>query len=596
MTDPEKIVPAAEVKEEIIAATVIESESKNVHEMSKEEILAELRKIVENENVNAHKEVLSLKQALFAIRQREINEEFNSFVDAGNAPDAFSATPDELEAESKELVARFKDIRAKFLEEEEKRLEENLARKREILEEMSKIAEDSDNVNLHFTQFQALQQEFKDSKDVTPSAETEIWKKYQAVVEKFYDTLKINKELRDLDFKKNLEQKRQLIEQALGLQAAEDIVEAASRLRMLHNEWREIGPVVKELRDTIWEEFKEASAVINRKHQEFFEERKQREQENEEAKTALCEEIEGIDRSELSSFVEWEEATNKIKELQAKWKTLGFASRKKNNELFARFRKSCDDFFEAKAAYMQGVKDNLQANLEKKIALCEKAEALQDEEDLQKNLNEVIKLQAEWKKIGTVPRKQSETIWERFTKACNKFFDMRKAQNAARHTEENANLEAKREVIEKLKNVPLDGDRRDTLRIVRELQAEWNAIGFVPFKQKDKIYAQYREICDAIYNNINEQRDNERRQNFEGQLNQLKGDDRKLRVERERLQRVLEQKIADLKNYRNNLGFFNVKSSAGSTMVKEMERKMARVEEDIKEIREKLRLLDSAQE
>lgn len=596
MTDPEKIIPVEEVNEEITIAAEVESDPKNVHAMSKEEILDTLRNIVEKEEVNAHKEVLALKQALFAIRQREVNDELNAFVEAGNSPDAFSSTPDELENESKELLARFKELRARYLEEEEKRREANLARKREILEEMAKIVEDADNVNVHFNKFQELQQEFKNNMDVTPSAEAEIWKSYQTLVEQFYDTLKINKELRDLDFKKNLEQKRLLIEQALGLQAAEDIIEAASRLRQLHAEWREIGPVVKDLRDSIWEEFKEASAVINRKHQEFFDERKNREKENEDAKIALCEEVEKIDFTEFTTFAQWDEAAQKVKDLQAKWKTLGFASRKVNNELFARFRKANDIFFDAKNAFTQGVKDNLQANLEKKIALCEKAEALKDEDELRKNLDEVIKLQAEWKKIGSVPRKHSDTIWERFTTACNKFFDRKKEKDVARRNEENANLEAKREIIVKLKAVPLDGDRRDILKIVKDLQAQWNGIGYVPLKQKDKIYKQYREVCDSIYEAINEKREDERRQNFQGQLNELKGDDKKLRNERERLLRVIEQKQADLKTYKNNLGFFNVKSSAGNSMVKEMERKMARLEEDIKEIRLKIQMLNEAGE
>lgn len=595
MTDAEKIIPVAEEKEVIVEATVNESDSKNVHAMSKEELLAELKNIVEEENVNAHKEVMALKQALFAVRQREINDELNAFVEAGNAPETFSATPDPSEYESKELLAKFKEMRARFLEAEEKRLEANLAAKRELIKEMQAIVEDADNVNVNFSKFQELQQAFKNGEDVTPSSEAEIWKAYQTTVEQFYDTLKINKELRDLDFKKNLEQKRQLIEQAVALQGEEDIIDASARLRQLHNEWRAIGPVVKELRDTIWEEFKEASAIINRKHQEFFEARKNREKENEDAKIALCLEVENIDLTSLTTFAQWEEMTEKVKTLQAQWKTIGFASRKVNNELFARFRKANDIFFETKAAYMQGVKDNLQANLEKKIALCEKAEALGDVDDLKKNLDEVIRLQAEWKKIGTVPKKHSDSVWQRFTAACNKFFDRKKEQDAARHNEENANLEAKRSIIVKLKAIPLDGERREILKMVRDLQNEWAEIGHVPYKQKDKVYAQYREICDAIYESINAKREDERRQNFEGQLNKLKGDDRKIKSERDRLQRVIEQKQNDLKTYQNNLGFFNVKSSAGNSMVKDMERKMARLEEEIKDLKAKIRMLAEAE-
>lgn len=596
MTDLEKIIPAEDVKEEVSVAVVNESEPKNFHNMSKEQLMERLRNIVEKEEVNAHKEVPAIKQALFILRQREVNEELLAFVEAGNSPDAFSATPDELENESKELLARFKELRAKFLEEEERRREANLQRKREILAEMQGLVDDADNVNMHFQRFQELQQDFKQDMDVTPSAEGEIWKSYQMLVEQFYDTLKINKELRDLDFKKNLEKKRSLIEEAKALQGAEDILEASSRLRRLHDEWREIGPVMKELRDSIWEEFKEASAVINRKHQEFFEERKQREKENEDAKTALCEEVEGIDFTGFTTFSQWDEAAEKVKELQAKWKTLGFASKKVNSELFARFRKANDTFFDAKNAFTRGVKENLQANLEKKMALCEKAEALDDAAELSKNLDEVVKLQAEWKKIGNVPRKHSDKLWERFTKACNKFFDIKKEQNASRHNEETANLQAKRDIIVKLNSLPLDGERRDLLRMVRELQSQWNAIGFVPFKQKDKVFEQYREICDKIYGAINEKRDDERRRNFKGQIDELKGDDKKLRAEQERLLRIIDQKQNELNTYRNNLCFFNVKSSAGNSMVKDLERKMQRLEEDIRELRQKIKMLREAGE
>lgn len=567
---------------------------KNVHSMSKEELLVELRLIVDNGNVNAHKEVVAIKQALFSIRQREINEEMNAFVEAGNAPETFSSTPDVLEAESKDLIARFREMRAAYLEEEEKRKAENLVCKNAILAEMNSIADDADNVNAHFTRFQELQQQFKDIKDIPSTAETETWKNFQTVSEKYYDTLKMNKELRDLDFKKNLEQKQRLIDRVKAIDIEGDIVEAGRRLQQIHAEWREIGPVVKDLRESIWNEFKEASAVINRKHQEFFEKRKSEEAANEAAKTALCEEIEAIDYKEFANFAAWDEATQKIKELQAKWKTIGFASRKANNELFSRFRKTCDDFFAAKSAFTQSLKDNLQANLDKKLALCEKAEALQDVEDLRNNLDAVIALQAEWKKIGSVPRKVSDSLWERFTTACNKFFDRLKEQKAGKQNEENANLQAKRDVIEALKEIPLDGDHHESLKKVKELQSKWNEIGHVPFRQKDKIYAQYREVCDALYGAFNAGRENERRRNFEGQLDEMKGDGKRMRSEKERLQRVIEQKQQELKTYSNNLGFFNVKSNAGNSMVKEMQRKMQRIEEDIRDIRKKIDMIDEA--
>ncbi|MDE6010415.1 MAG: DUF349 domain-containing protein [Muribaculaceae bacterium] len=594
MTDPEIITASEEEIVEAVASTPqAEAPVKNVHAMSKEELLADLRQIVETSSVNAHREVMAIKQALFALRQREVTEEMNTYVEAGNAPETFSATPDELEAEAKDLVNRFRAIRQEFLEAEEKRMAENLEVKRGLLEEMKTIAADADNVNVRFQEFQELQQKFRDIKDVTPSAETDIWKQFQGVVEQFYDTLKMNKELRDLDFKKNLEIKRRIIADTVALQEENDVVEAGRRLQALHAEWREAGPVGKELRDEIWEEFKTASGIINRRHQEFFEQRKAEEKRNEEAKIALCEEIAAIDTESLKTFAAWEEATRKIKDMQARWKTLGFASRKVNNELFARFRSACDTFFEAKAAHMQATRDSFQANLDKKTALCERAEALLAAGDSKKNFEEMQKLQAEWRTIGSVGKKNSDAVWERFTTACNKFFALRKEQFAARHSEETANLTVKREIIAAIKAIPHDIDRREGLRQVKELQAKWDATGFVPFKYKNEVQTEYREACDAIYGAFNASRNRERRQHYEGQLNGMNGDSRKLGSERDRLLRQIEAKTQELKTYANNLGFFNVKSSAGNSMLKEMERRMARIEDEIKQLKEKISMIDA---
>lgn len=584
MTDSANMIPTEET-------TLQVSEEKNVHSLTKEEIAAELRRILEEKDVNAHKEVTALKQALFALRQREINEEMNSFVEAGGNPTEFSATPDETEAEAKELIAKFREMRTEYLEAEEKRLEANLEKKKAIVAEMKSIVEDADNVNQHFPRFQELQKEFRDIKEVTPSGEAEIWKEFQQVSEQFYDTLKINKELRDLDFKKNLEAKRRLIEETIALQQEEVITEASRKLQQLHAEWREIGPVVKELRESIWEEFKEASSIIHRKHQEFFDRRKEEEKNNEDAKTAICEEIENIDRASLTTFTAWEEMSEKVKELQAKWRTIGYASRKVNNELYARYRKACDDFFEAKSAYISEVKANLQSNYEKKVALSEKAESLKDAENLSAALEEVQRLQEEWKKIGSVPRKLSDAVWERFSGACRAIYDRKRKVSNERHNLENANLKAKREVIAALKEIPTDIDRREGLRQVKELQNRWNETGHVPYKMKDQLYADYRAVCDTLYGAFNTGREQERRKNFNAQLDTMKGDNRKLRSERDRLMRVLEAKQQELKTYNNNLGFFNIKSAQGNSMLKDMERKMQRIENDIKDIRAKIDMI-----
>ncbi|MDE6329792.1 MAG: DUF349 domain-containing protein [Muribaculaceae bacterium] len=622
MTDSEKILPAEEnsnLNAEAAAtatATVtlsvsesqqpapeaadarrddVEIEGKSLHDMSKEELTEELRRIVGEKNVNAHKEVVAIRQALFAIRQREINDELNDWVADGKAPEEFASTPDPVENEAKELMATFRELRAAYLEAEEKRLEENLRRKRELVGEMEKIVEDADSVNQHFARFQELQKEFRDIKDVTPSGEAEIWKRFQAVGEQFYDTLKINKELRDLDFKKNLEAKRRLIEQAIALQDEPKIVEALAKLRILHEEWRAIGPVSKDVRNEIWEEFREASTVIHRKHQEYFDRRKEEEKRNEEAKTALCEKVEGIDTSSLTSYSAWDAMADKVKAWQAEWRTLGFVSRKNNADIYQRFRNACDAFFDAKSKFMIEVRAGLQANYDKKLALCQKAEALLASDDTRGSLDEVIRLQAEWKSIGPVPRKLSDAVWERFTAACREIFNRRRKASNQRHNEENANLEAKRDIIAKLKEIPHDADPREGLKMVKELQVKWSETGHVPFKQKDRLQNQYREVCDTLYGIFRAGRDQERRQNFEGQLDSLKGDSRKLRSERDRLARVLEVKRQELKTYDNNLGFFNIKSASGNSMLKEIERKRSRIEADIKDLTAKIAMIDASE-
>lgn len=565
---------------------------KKIHVMDKPALIETLTRIVEEKKLDAHKEVAAIKQTFYSIKSKESLDELNEFVEAGNDPANFSASADEYEQPFKDLYSRFKELRAAFLEEEEARKQRNLTEKREILSKLKAIATDIDNINLKFPEFQQLQADFKDIKDIPAPSETEIWKEYQLVTEEFYDHLKMNKELRDLDFKKNLEAKRQLIEEAKALEENPDTIAAFRKLQELHNQWRELGPVAKEIRESIWDEFKAASTVINKRHQEFFERRKASEQANEEGKTALCERVEAIDTENLNTFALWDEATKQIIEIQAEWKTLGFASRKANNLLFSRFRKACDDFFEKKTEYFRKTKENLNENLEKKTALCERVEALKDSKDLKKATDEVVKLQSEWKKIGGVPRKQSDAIWQRFTTACNYLFDLRKKENSARRQEENANLAAKREIIEKLKAIPKDSDKKEVGALVRELQQAWQKIGFVPFKHKDKLYTEYREAVDALYSSFNLRENRARMSSFKDELENIKGDAGKIVRERDRLLRVYEAKKNDLKNIENNMGFFNVKSSAGSSMVKDMERRIRRLKEEMAEVEQKIAMLD----
>ncbi len=584
--------PAMAVSE---AADTIEEEKNALrfHEMNKEELLAAIREILASDNMEAHREVAAIKQAFFNIRSKEGLQELNKFIEEGNAPEDFSATADETEAEFKNLYTEFKEKRASYLAAEELKRKENLDRKLEILEKMKAISGDIDTINIRFPEFQQLQQDFKAIKDIPAGAENETWKTFQVVVEQFYDHLKMNKELRDLDFKKNLEIKRALVAEAKDLGTLSDPIAAFRRLQALHDDWRSTGPVAKDLRDSLWEEFKEASTVVNRRHQEFFEQRKQEEQANEDAKTAICEEIEGIDVAGLKSFNDWNEQTAKIIALQEKWRGFGYASKKMNSALYTRFRKACDDFFAAKTSYFQKTKEEFSNNLAAKTRLCEQAEALGANEDLNKAANEVVKLQAEWKKIGSVPRKQSDAIWQRFQTACNAIFNERKKAYAGRRQEENANLEAKRAIIEQLKALPKDGDRREVIGKVKELQAEWQKAGFVPFKLKDKIYAEYREVCDALYGAYESRENKARISNFKERIDSMKSNGDQMGRERDRLIRAYEAKKNEIKTIENNMGFFNVKSSAGNSMLKEMERKLARLKEDMKQIEDKIAIIDS---
>ena len=551
------------------------TDGRRIHSMSKEELRDALKDIVDSDNMEAHKEVTAIKQAFFNLKSRENIELLDAYVEAGNDPATFSAQPDEVENELKSLYAEFKERRAAYLAAEEARRADNLEKKQEILTRMEEIAGDIDNVNTKFPEFQQLQVDFKEIKDVPATAETDIWKQFQNVVERFYDNLKINKELRDFDFKKNLEAKRALIDEAKKLESVSDPIAAFRLLQGLHDQWRAIGPVAKEIRDEIWDEFKDASTVINKRHQDYFEQRKASELANEEAKTKLCEEIETIKSDEIKTFADWNATTERIVELQKKWKEYGYASKKANTVLYNRFRKACDDFFAAKAAYFQRTKDELNSNLEKKTALCEKAESLKNSDDVKKATDEIVKLQTEWKSIGSVPRKHSDALWQRFTSACNYFFDERKRQNKERHREEQENLDRKRDIIARLSELPKDGDRREIMPKIKELQAEWQTVGFVPFKMKDKIFTEYRAVCDALYDAYNQREAN------------------KINRERDRLIRVCESRRMELKTIENNMGFFSVKSSAGNSMLKDMENKVKRIKEDIKELEAKIALLDA---
>ena len=562
--------------------------------LSKEEIIAELDNISRKEGAEiARDEVTHLKQLFYAIRKVELVEEKKAFIERGNEESAFAPMPDPLEAKLHELLNNIKEKKAQYTALIEAQRRENLEKKQAIIAELEKMAEDTDNVNRHYPRFRELSQEFKSLGEVPATDITDIWRSYQAAVERFYDQLKVNKDLRDYDFRKNLELKTLLCEEAEKLNDEEDIVLAFKRLQNLHDEWRQTGPVAKEQREEIWARFKDASTLVNKKYQAFFEERKNRELENEKAKTEICERVEALDFSSLKTYAAWDEMTRVILGAQEDWKKLGFASRKANNTLFARFRAVCDRFFTLKAEHYREMKDELAANLEKKIALCEKAEALKDSTDWKRTADELVKLQKEWKTIGTVPKKHSDNIWHRFQTACDAFFEARKANLSESRSVEQANLKSKRDVIAALREIPLDAPRSESMPKVKELQARWQEIGHVPFREKDKVYEEYRAVCDALYNRMGRERERGNLSRFEDVIKEMGSDEQKLYRERERILRSFEIKRNELKTYENNLGFLSSKSKTGDSMVREMERRIQRIKDDLAAIEQKIKLIDS---
>ena len=572
-----------------------ESAAKNYHSMTREEMIESLKEILSSGNMEAHKEVAAIKQAYYSLVNREATARLEAYIEAGNTPETFSSEPDPLEPVIKELLGEFREKRAAYLEEKEEEKRRNLEEKNNIIDQLNGIVEDIDNINLHFPKFQELQAAFKAIGEVPATAETDLWKSYNATVEQFYDRLKMNKELRDLDFKKTLELKQALVEKARQLNDVTDVVEAFKRLQDLHDQWREIGPVAKELRDEIWNEFKEASTLINKRHQDFFQNRKNEEAENETTKIVLCEKVENIDYEPLKTFADWDAKTKEVIELQKRYKEIGFAPRKSNSLLFARFRKACDAFFTAKAEYFKKTKDEFKENLAKKEALCAKAEALLPRAEEKKAFEELQALQAEWRTVGVVRRRQGDEVWKRFCDAIDAFQAVRRKYLGAQRSTENENLKAKQAIIEKLKEISEESERREVIGTIRDLQDEWQKIGHVPFKQKEAVNTAYRAELKRLFSAFDMRENRSRMRRFEGEVKKMEGDRNSLGRERDRLLRAIESRENDIKTIQNNLGFFTVKSSAGNSMVKEFERKIEKIREEIKEIREKIALLDAQQ-
>ena len=591
-TEPANEV-VAEAAPEVIATEEIEASEpmSEYSSMSKAELVAALEALVEKPVEEIKREENAIKMAFYQIRKEELDKEKEAFLAKGNEEAAFAPREDEDEAKLKELLNQINEKRAAHNAAIEEARAKNLEAKQAIIDEIRAISGDADNVNKHYNKVQELRHQFQQIGEVPAANATEIWKTYQAAVESFYDMLKLNKELRDYDFKKNLEQKEQLCEEAEKLSEEENVLEAFRSLQALHDKWREIGPVAKEMRETLWARFKEASAAVNKRHQAFFEQRKKREKENEDAKTSLCEKLEAIIAEDHATYAAWDEATKQIIALQEDWKKLGFAARKVNAALFTRFRAKCDEFFSEKAAFFKRMKEEMAANLEKKVALCEKAEALKDSQDWKKTTEALVALQKEWKTVGPVVKKQSDAVWKRFVSACDYFFEQKAKLTVNVRQEERNNLKQKKAVIAAINEQLANADEKEAVKNIRELMKQWQGIGHVPFKEKDKVYAEYKKAVDAAYDKLDMKESRANIANFENALNNMSDTDKMYR-ERERLVRTYEQSVNELKTFENNLGFFNAQSKSGSSMLKEMERRIAKIKEDIAVLEKKIKLID----
>ena len=598
VVEPEPEVADAEQEAEVAQtepeAEPTEAEQEIVQQTfrTKDEVVARIQEIAQSDDVGDKTELNLLKQLFYKFHNAETEEAFRAFIEAGGEEEKFVPQIDPAEPLFREAMQTIRERRAAILEAQEKQKQENLKRKLEILERIQQLASTPEEANKNFDEFKALQTEWKEIKAVPAERATELWKNYQLYVEQFYDLLKLGHELRDYDFKKNLEIKMRLIQQAEALAENPDVLQAFNQLQSLHQEWKETGPVAKEIREDVWAKFKEVSTVINKKHQAYFEAIKAREEENLTRKTALCEQLEAIETEGLKTFADWDAITQKIKELQAEWKTIGFAPQKMNTAIFERFRQGCDTFFEKKTSFFSNLKEELNANLAKKKELVEKAEALMESTEWRSTGDILINLQKQWKEIGTVPRKYSEDLWKRFTTACDHFFEARQAATADTRNEEKANKEQKLGIIAQLKELA-ETEGENIIAQVKELQQKWNEVGHVPFRDKETLYKEYRAICDKIYDAYGVSQTKRRLNNFRQNLQQrVEKEAGSLDTERQRMQRAYERMVAEIKTYENNIGFLSSSSKKGNSLVEAMNKKIEKLRDELNLLAQKIKAVD----
>lgn len=560
---------------------------------TKKEVVERLKEIAASDENPDKDEIDLLKTVFYKLHITEREARMKEYIDGGGDPEAYQIMPDEDEETFKQQMAIVREKRARIFQQQEAEKQANLEKKLEIIEKIKAMATSPDEANKSYNEFKELQQQWKDIKNVPADRASELWRNYQLYVEQFYDLLKLNSEAREYDFKKNLETKTKLCEAAEKLADEEDVISAFHQLQELHQQYRETGPVAKELREQIWTRFKAASTVINKRHQQHFEDLRSKEEENLTLKTTLCEKVEEISKQENKTASDWEKRSKEIIDIQNQWKTIGFAPQKMNVKIFERFRAACDDFFGRKSEFFKEMKQAYAANIEKKKALVEKAQALADSTDWKVTSDKLINLQKEWKTIGVVPKKIGDQLWHDFLNACNKFFEARNAANAGARNEERENLEKKRSIIEQIKALVADAANA-TREKVQALTDEYNKVGHVPYKEKDALYAAYHEALDAIYKELNISNKRRRLDDFKSNIrNMAKRGEDAIDNERGRLTRRFEQLKQEIQTYENNLGFLNASSKKGNSLIDEMNRKVQKLRDDLELVRQKIKAIDT---
>lgn len=582
------------------AATVIDNQqlraentlTKKIYN-SKKEIVERLKEIANSEDTPEKAEIDYLKTSFYRIHTAERDAQQKAYIEAGGDPEKYQVLPDEEEEEFRAEMTIIKEKRQKAFLEQEELKQENLKKKESIIDRIKAMATTPEEANKNFQEFKSLQQEWKTIKPVPAEKVNELWRNYQLYVEQFYDLLNLNREAREYDFKKNLEKKTQLCEAAEKLADEQDVISAFHQLQDLHQEYRETGPVEKELREQIWQRFKAASTVINKRHQQHFEEIRAEEEENLIKKTALCEKVEDIVRQERKNTGDWDSQSKEIIALQQEWKTIGFTPQKMNTKIFERFRAACDEFFTKKGEYFKELKEKYAENAKRKQELVEKAQALKDSTDWKKTSEKLIALQKEWKTIGMVPKRLGDQLWEDFLAACNHFFEARNAVHADERNEERENLVKKNEIIEKLKQLA-EGTVENLQEEMRKLTDEFNSIGHVPFKEKDKMFKEYHETLDKLYKTLNIKASNRRMDNFRNNLKKVvQRGENAIDNERGRLVRRFEQLKQDINTYENNLGFLSISSKKGNNLIDDMNRRVQKLKDELEEIKQKIKTIDA---